>query len=31
MLQRNLLGAAEMPINMSLSVHDFFDFGWIQS
>jgi len=29
--KRNVLGAAEMPINMSLSLHDIFDFLWIQS
>jgi hypothetical protein len=31
MLQKNLLGAAEMPVNMSLSHQDLFDFGWIKS
>ena len=29
--KRNLLGAAGIPKNMSLPLHDFFDFGWIQS
>ena len=29
--KRNLLGAAEMPINVSLSFHDFFDFVWTRS
>jgi hypothetical protein len=27
----NLLRAAEIPINISLSLQDFFDFGWTQS
>jgi hypothetical protein len=28
---RNLQSAAGIAINISLPLHDFFDFGWIQS
>jgi hypothetical protein len=31
MLKKNLLGGAEMPVNMSLSHQALFDFGWIHS